>query len=183
MISVVIVNWNSGPLLENCVRSLLKNAPGSQVIIVDNASTDSSLHFAEEIQGRLLILRNSRNLGFAAANNLGWHASAGTRVLFLNPDTECFPESVNYLEQALSADKGIWAAAGQLINPAGKSQTGYNARFFPTVGSVASEMLFLEEIWPSNPWSGPNHLAGNPREVDIDQPAAACLMEIGRAHV
>jgi GT2 family glycosyltransferase len=176
VVSVVIVNWNSGYLLENCVRSLLKNAADSQIIIVDNASTDSSLRFAEESQERLVVIRNGRNLGFAAANNIGWRASASARVLFLNPDTECFPESVGYLEQTLAPSDDIWAAGGQLVGSSGEPQTGFNVRAFPSVSSVAAEMLFLEEIWPSNPWSRPNDLTGAEREMDVDQPAAACLM-------
>ena len=174
MISVVIVNWNSGPLLESCVQSLFRNAAGSQIVIVDNDSTDSSLQFAEIIPGPLIV-RNSRNIGFAAANNLGWRASPGTSVLFLNPDTECFPESAACLEQVLAADKSIWAAGGQLVNLAGERQSGY-VRLFPSIRTVAAEMLLIDKIWPSNPWSGINRVAGSTREMDVDQPAAACLM-------
>ena len=60
MISIVIVNWNSGGLLENCVRSLLRNAAGCQIIVVDNASTDSSLLFFEQMQDGPVLIRNSR---------------------------------------------------------------------------------------------------------------------------
>jgi GT2 family glycosyltransferase len=176
VIAIVIVNWNSGQLLEKCVQSLLNNAPGSQIVVVDNASSDLSLRFAEEIPNDLLILRNPRNIGYAAANNLGWRASAGDRILFLNPDTECFPESVNFLEQTLAADSGVWAAAGQLVGPSGAPQTRYSACAFPSVRSVAAEMLFIDEIWPSNPWSGRNDCSPGATEMDVDQPAAACLM-------
>jgi len=175
VISVVIVNWNSGSFLEKCVRSLLRNAPGSQIIVVDNASTDSSLSFAEGMQGSISILRNRQNLGFAAANNIGWQVSAGDRILFLNPDIECLPESVAGLEKTLNADSAIWAAAGQLIGPSGRPQTRFNLRPFPTVGNVAAEMLFLDDIWPSNPWSGTVNIDYE-SEADVDQPAAACLM-------
>jgi N-acetylglucosaminyl-diphospho-decaprenol L-rhamnosyltransferase len=175
MISVVIVNWNSGQLLENCVRSLLRNADGCQIVIVDNASTDSSLDFTEQFAGGMLVLRNSCNIGFSAANNMGWRAGEGAMVLFLNPDTECFPGSVSRLEQTLISDKEIWAAGGQLVNPSGKPQVGFNVRPFPTIGSVAAEMLLLDRIWPSNPWSGPNRMTAA-SAIDVEQPAAACLM-------
>ena len=176
MISIVIVNWNSGQLLENCVRSLLANAAGCQIIIVDNASADSSLSFADKIGADLSILRNNRNIGFAAGNNLGWRASKGDRILFLNPDTECLPESISRLEQTLVSDPAIWAVGGRLVSPTGKSQMDFNVRSFPTIGSVASEMFFLDEIWPSNPWSHSVHPDDGGQPVDVDQPAAACLM-------
>ena len=176
MISIVIVNWNSGKQLENCVRSLLKNAAGSQIIVVDNASTDSSLLFFEQLQGTPFIIRNSRNVGFAAGSNLGWCAGEGSHILFLNPDTECFPGSVDRLEQTLAADKEVWAAGGQLIGPSGAPQTNFNARAFPSVTGVAAEMLLLEEIWSLIRWSGLIRKTGTACEADVDQPAAACLM-------
>jgi N-acetylglucosaminyl-diphospho-decaprenol L-rhamnosyltransferase len=178
MISVVIVNWNSGRLLEGCVRSLFRYAAGCEIIIVDNASVDSSLRFAAEAGKDLFILYNKKNVGFAAGNNLGWRASKGDKILFLNPDTECLPESVSRLEQTLATDKTIWAAGGQLIHPGGKSQSRFNVRKFPSIGTVAAEMLFIDEIWPSNPWSGVNCPINRTLAADVDQPAAACLMVV-----
>ncbi len=175
MISIVIVNWNSGPLLERCVRSVLKNAAETQIIVVDNASTDDSLHFAQSLQNSVLVLRNERNMGFAAANNLGWSVSNGDPVLFLNPDIECYSESISQLEKTLKADDALWAVGGRLIGLSGSPQTGFNVRAFPTIGSVAAESLFLDEIWKSNPWTGANNI-DNDTEIDVDQPAAACLM-------
>jgi len=174
MISVVIVNWNSGPRLERCVQSLRANAAGCQIVIADNASTDSSLRFADGIDG-LRLLRSGRNNGFAAACNTGWRASEGDPVLFLNPDTECLPGSVECLAQTLAADTAVWAAGGQLVGPSGKPQSGFNVRRFPSIGAVAAEMLMIDEIWASNPWSRPGSRAGGAAE-DVDQPAAACLM-------
>ena len=124
----------------------------------------------------LSILRNNRNIGFAAGNNLGWRASKGDRILFLNPDTECLPESIPRLEQTLISDHAIWAVGGRLVGPTGKPQFDFNVRSFPTIGSVASEMFFLDEIWPSNPWSHSVHPDDGGQPVDVDQPAAACLM-------
>lgn len=176
MASIVIVNWNSGSLLESCVRSLLRYAGGCQIIIVDNASEDSSLHFAEGIGGDLSILRNDRNAGFAAGNNLGWHACSGDVILFLNPDTECLPDSIERLEQTLQTDPAVWAVGGRLVAPSGKSRPAYHAHTFPSVGSVAAEMLLLDEIWPSHPWSRAIRTDSATPAVDVDQPAAACLM-------
>ncbi len=176
MVSIVIVNWNSGKLLENCVRSLLRNAAGCQIIVVDNASTDSSLLFLEQMQGGPAIIRNSQNIGFAAGSNLGWRAGKGSHILFLNPDTECFPGSVDRLEQTLIADKEVWAAGGQLVSPSGSPQTKFNVRAFPSIARVAAEMLLIEEIWSSIHWFRPNCETDSACEADVDQPAAACLM-------
>jgi N-acetylglucosaminyl-diphospho-decaprenol L-rhamnosyltransferase len=155
---------------------LFANAAGCEIIIVDNASTDSSLDFADNTGAGLSILRNDHNAGFAAANNLGWRTSSGESILFLNPDAECLPASVERLEQTLTSDGAIWAVGGRLVSPAGKSQMDFNILSFPSLASVASEMLFIDEIWPSNPWSRRMRFGHADQALDVDQPAAACLM-------
>jgi N-acetylglucosaminyl-diphospho-decaprenol L-rhamnosyltransferase len=177
LISIVIVNWNSGKLLQRCIQSLLINAVGCPIIVVDNASTDSSLLFAEAIHSTdLLILRNDRNTGFAAGNNLGWQRSVGDRILFLNPDTECLPESISCLAQTLAADSAVWAVGGHLLSPSGKSQAGFNVRVFPSLKNVSAEMLLVDGIWPANRWHRAYHALNAGNAVDVDQPAGACLM-------
>lgn len=178
MISIVVVNWNSGPLLERCIQSLLRNIRECEIIIVDNASDDSSLQFAANIKADMQILRNERNIGCAAGNNLGWHAAKGELILFLNPDTECFPDSIERLEKTLTENRSVWAVGGQLVNPSGQPQIRFNVRAFPTLRSVAADMLLLDEIWPGNPWTCLRRMpsSSSAPAVEVDQPAAACLM-------
>jgi N-acetylglucosaminyl-diphospho-decaprenol L-rhamnosyltransferase len=178
MISVVVVNWNSGPFLERCVLSLHNHAPGCEIVLVDNDSRDSSLDFLNHIDFHILVLRNHQNFGFAAACNQGWRASRGDKILFLNPDAESLPGAVDILAGRLESEPGIWAVGGRLLDPDGKPQAGFNVRTFPTLGAAAAELLLLDEIWPGNPWTRPYRLAGwdCDSSCDVDQPAAACLM-------
>jgi cellulose synthase/poly-beta-1,6-N-acetylglucosamine synthase-like glycosyltransferase len=86
-VSVVIVNYNAGLFLTECIHSALPQV--NEMLVVDNSSTDLSLdlciqRFPEE--HRLKIIRNSTNLGFAAGCNLGIAQATGAYVLFLNPD-------------------------------------------------------------------------------------------------
>ncbi len=177
-VSVVIVNWNSGSMLESCLRSLSANAPGHEVIVVDNASSDGSLSFAAPLAGSISILCNSDNLGFAAACNQGWHRSRGELVLFLNPDTEAQPGAVDRLAQYLQSDSSVWAAGGRLLNPDGVPQIGFNVRAFPTIGCVLAEALLLDEIVPGNRWTRTHRMTDwdHASLRDVDQPAGACLM-------
>jgi len=178
MISVVIVNWNSGLFLERCVLSLMKHADDCEIIIVDNASEDFSLDFTRRLDAPLSLLRNRENLGFAAGSNRGWRKSAGEQVLFLNPDTECMPGSVHRLARLLMEDPTIWAAGGRLVSRSGRLQAGFNVRAFPSVKSVAAEMLLLEELWPGNSWTRNYRMSywDHASAQEVDQPAAACLM-------
>ncbi len=172
MISIVIVNWNSGQFLENCVRSLFNHAADSQIVIVDNASTDSSLAFIKESGTNILVIRNNRNAGFAAGCNLGWRSSSGTHVLFLNPDTEAYPDSIARLERALVNDSSVWAIGGRLVSTSGR--TGDYLRPFPTIWRVAMDAFFIDELCRIG---GRFHQPGNSKGlIDADQPAAACLM-------
>ena len=178
MVTIVIVNWNSGPWLSKCLASLREHAPGCEIVIVDNASQDESLEGIPDQQPLLHVLRNAENAGFAAACNQGWLAGEGQRLLFLNPDTECLPGSVETLTRRLEGDSSIWALGGHLIDPSGSSQTGFNIRGFPSVGAAAAELLLLDRIWPRNPWTRRYRVAGRDPDSggDVDQPAAACLM-------
>lgn len=90
-IGVVIVNWNSGPFLEKCLKHLGAQtlAPG-KILVLDNNSTDGSMEAARNFPGVQLI-EMDRNLGFAAANNLAVREYLDTPwVVLLNPDA--FPE-------------------------------------------------------------------------------------------
>lgn len=177
-ISTVIVNWNSGSFLERSVFSILDHADGCEVIVVDNRSEDASLAFADRLGDRIDTVRNKTNLGFAAANNIGWRRGGGGLVLFLNPDAEALPGSIHALALPLREDPSIWATAGKLISPEGTPQVGFNIRAFPTLGSVFAEAFFLDEILPGNPWTRRYRASDLDYDSsqDVDQPAAACLM-------
>ena len=107
-VAVIIVNWNGGTLLAQCVRNLqAQTVQPDQVLLIDNASTDRSLEQLP-LWGRLTILRMDSNLGFAAANN---HAIAQCHteyVALLNPDAFAAPD---WLEQLLKAARAHPQAA------------------------------------------------------------------------
>jgi N-acetylglucosaminyl-diphospho-decaprenol L-rhamnosyltransferase len=89
-VQVVIVNWNSGPQLRECLESFAAIAADevwlARVSVVDNASADGS---CEGLPATLplTVIRNSENRGFGAACNQGAAGSNADFILFLNPDT------------------------------------------------------------------------------------------------
>ncbi|ARN73862.1 glycosyltransferase family 2 protein [Oceanicoccus sagamiensis] len=84
---VIIVNYNSGELLAECVERLLRQNPvPDKVIIVDNASEDGSLALLPEYDN-VYIVAVDENMGFAAANNIALsHLQNVDLVMTLNPD-------------------------------------------------------------------------------------------------
>lgn len=99
-VGVIIVNWNSGPLLERCLAALAGQTRIPDIVtVIDNGSTDHSEDCASARPGVLLV-RAGKNLGFAAGNNLGLLHCPTELVALLNPDA--FPEP-RWLETLLRA--------------------------------------------------------------------------------
>jgi GT2 family glycosyltransferase len=112
MLDIVIVNWNSGDQLRACIASIFslsENCVGS-VIVVDNASIDSSLDKIEPSE-KIKIIRENKNLGFGKACNIGAKKLTGKYILFLNPDAVLYRESLSrslrYMESVDASDVGI----------------------------------------------------------------------------
>jgi len=101
LVSVVIVNYNSGTSLVDCVRSVLNSTyPNRELIIVDNASNDNSISLLEDQHLRVKILRNSTNLGFSRAGNAGITEARARFVVVMNPDTIVDPGWLDSLVEA-----------------------------------------------------------------------------------
>ena len=89
---VILLNWNNYPDTRKCLDSLLAQcAGGTDVLLLDNQSTDGSYEaLRKEFGGRVLFRRNDRNGGFAAGNNPGLQYAADQGyeyALLLNNDT------------------------------------------------------------------------------------------------
>ena len=97
-VHVVIVNWNSGTQLRECLASFAATANDdvalARITVVDNASGDGSAGGLETALP-LTVIRNADNRGFAAACNQGAAGSGAEYLLFLNPDTRLMPGSLS----------------------------------------------------------------------------------------
>lgn len=121
-VSVVIVNYNAGDILRDCVRHALEQA--GQVIVVDNDSRDDSIANLRAAFPAVQIIRNRHNLGFAKACNMGARAAAGDHILFLNPDCLLEPGAIQALLDAFHARPHVGMVGGLLTNPDGSEQGG-----------------------------------------------------------
>ncbi|MGJ0843076.1 glycosyltransferase family 2 protein [Clostridium tertium] len=88
-LSIIIVNWNTGDLLENCIKSIIKNTTSLryEIIICDNDSKDNSANRGLEKYDEVKVIYSKENLGFSKGNNLAFSSSNGRYILLLNPDT------------------------------------------------------------------------------------------------
>lgn len=151
-VDIVIVNWNSGHLLADCLDSINKskidfNVLG-KVVVVDNNSADDSMENLPNLQVPLIIEKNSENIGFAAACNQGAKHGEGSYLLFLNPDTKIFENTIidswHFFEEA---DSSIGILGVQLVNESGKiSRT---CARFPRTYFYVNKVFGLNKLSPS----------------------------------
>ena len=101
LVSVIVLNYNAGDLLLNCVDSVFKSTyPNFEVIIVDNLSTDNSHIRCKEKFKKIQLIENEKNLGYCEGNNVGIKSAKGEFILILNPDTIVDPDWLNELFRA-----------------------------------------------------------------------------------
>jgi hypothetical protein len=142
-VSIIIVNYNSGQFLNNCLESIYAHTKGVsfEIILVDNASSDGSFVPICETFTSIRGLRNSSNLGFAAANNLGAKSAQGKYLLFLNPDTLLVDDAITAMHQFLESTGNTMAACGaRLQNPDGSYSVSFGN--FPTLFQQFSDIGF-----------------------------------------
>jgi GT2 family glycosyltransferase len=119
--SLVIVTYNSGAVIGSCLESF-HESPGIEIVIVDNASTDNTVHLIESRFPAVILLKNSINKGFAAAANQGFARTSATWVMFLNPDTTIPENKINLLPEILR-DQTQWSIAGcRMVDQSGNPQ-------------------------------------------------------------
>ena len=100
MVTVVVINWNSGELLYKCLKNLsMQTVVPDRIIVFDNSSDDSSLDVCSEFIS-VEVQKSNENIGFAKANNLVLSQVRTEFIALLNPDA--FPEPT-WLEELLLA--------------------------------------------------------------------------------
>ena len=201
-ISIVVVSWNSGGDLEDCVASLAaaRRSPGAdagkiELVVVDN---HSDFFPEKEIRAawpdaRLAIL--GENLGFGPAANHGAAHARGEIVLFLNPDTRAVEAPFERLSKAFEEHAEWVAVAPRLLDELssprseptplptpprvgeGETQSEFQLRRLPTLASALRELLLIDRAFPRNRGRIRDRYLDRERETsfEVEQPAAAAL--------
>jgi len=101
LVSVIVLNYNAGELLLNCIESIKKSAyKNLEIIVVDNISTDKSQKICKEKYPDIKLIQNDENFGYCEGNNIGIREAKGDYIIILNPDT--IVES-SWIEELISA--------------------------------------------------------------------------------
>jgi len=131
LVSIIILNYNAGNLLLNCVDSVFKSTYSNfEVLVVDNLSTDNSHITCKEKFKKIQLIENKKNLGYCEGNNVGIRKANGEFIVILNPDTIVEPNWLNELISAYNkfgdglyqpkhlslTEKTIYMSAGNMLN-------------------------------------------------------------------
>jgi N-acetylglucosaminyl-diphospho-decaprenol L-rhamnosyltransferase len=149
---IVVVNWNTGDYLRECLQSIVladgDDAEVTRVTVIDNASADGSAADLDDLDLPLEVVHNDSNVGFAAACNQGAEGSEADYLLFLNPDTRLFPDTLavvtGFMDSERAARIGICGA--QVLDPDGGP--AISCARFPTLPVLFGKMTGLDLVLP-----------------------------------
>jgi N-acetylglucosaminyl-diphospho-decaprenol L-rhamnosyltransferase len=150
-IEIVIVNWNTGHLLRDCLASIAQSGDGQlirQVTVVDNGSSDGSADGLDDVPLPLKVIRNSRSIGYGGACNQGAADSAGDYLLFLNSDTRLFPDTLSAVTDFMDSERseGIGICGAQMVDEEGRPTISCSR--FPTLRVLFGKMTGLDRLLP-----------------------------------
>lgn len=175
--SVVIVNYNAGDYLLECVSRARQQA--EQVIVVDNASTDDSIANLIKAYPDVKCIRNEQNLGFAVACNMGARVADGKYILFLNPDCFLEPNAIATLVESIDSAEDIGMVGGLIVNPDGTEQIG-GRRAIPTPWRSFVRgfgLSRLSKLYPKVFSDFSLHSAPIPKHpVEVEAISGACML-------
>jgi len=121
LVSIVVNNFNYGRFLRQSIESALaQDHPRTEVIVVDDASTDGSVEIIRSFGDRIVPVCQERNGGQAAALNAGFAASRGELIIFLDADDYLYPHAASAVAAAWTPGVGTVQYRLDLVDKGGQ---------------------------------------------------------------
>jgi N-acetylglucosaminyl-diphospho-decaprenol L-rhamnosyltransferase len=173
-VAAVVVNYNAGSALSECVASLEREAV-REIVVVDNGSTDDSLEGLGAANPDLRVLRTGRNLGYGGGVNYGAKQTACELLLVCNPDLVLQPGALGAMTERLVQDPSLGLVGPALVTPAGALHP--SGRDFPTLRR-SSVQAALGVLFPKNSFSRRYREANQARAETgiVDWVTGACFL-------
>ncbi len=114
--SIIIPTYNSKGFIKDCLSSVFKTGFQEEVIVVDNASQDGTVLFIKDNFPKVRIVELNKNFGYGAAANKGAKKAKGEYLIFLNPDTILFKDSLEKLDSFIKKTKNFGVIGFNLVN-------------------------------------------------------------------
>lgn len=178
-LSIIIVNYNVKYFLEHCLYAVMLAARGieNEVIVVDNHSSDESAAYLKRRFPSVFFIENTKNTGFAKANNQGLAMAKGEYVLYLNPDTLVAGNALTDCIKFLDDNKDAAACGVQMLDGTGKFLPE-SKRSFPSPATSFYKLFLLEKLFPESKVFGKYALGylDKDRVHEVDVLAGAFIM-------
>jgi N-acetylglucosaminyl-diphospho-decaprenol L-rhamnosyltransferase len=173
-LTVVVVSYNTVDLLEHCLRSIEGQLPSaSEILVVDNASSDGSAAMVRTKFPRVQLIENQLNGGFGSACNQAIRASTGQYVALVNPDCEVLPDSLEGLVRFLEDHPHGAVAGGCLRYPDGSFQ--HSSFRFPTLTQIFLDFFPINWRLTESRLNGRYPKGWDTTAFEIDHPLGAFL--------
>jgi GT2 family glycosyltransferase len=177
-LSIIIVNWNSTAYLLKCLESIYAQTHETafEIIVVDNASPDGNIGIVKQQYPDVVLIESPVNLGFAGANNLGFRASRGEYVVFLNPDTVLRNAAFDLMLRQVCSLPSVGAAGCTLLNEDQSLQTAA-IQTFPTIVNQLLDLDVLRNRFPAcSLWNIAPLFAGGTEPSRVEVISGACVL-------
>lgn len=177
-LSILVVNWNTRDLLEECLKSIYSNVHkiSFEVWVVDNGSSDGSREMIKEQFPQVGLIENKDNLGFARANNQAIKRSSGKYELLLNSDTLVLENALEIMVDFMARNSRAGICGCRLLNEDGSIQPSCGG--FPDLFTIFLHMTKLNYLYPGNRFSQRFVITDLDSNVirEVDWVMGACLM-------
>jgi|SRR5208337_441796 GT2 family glycosyltransferase len=177
-LSIIIVNWNTKDLLLECLSSLSNQETifKTEIIVVDNASTDGSAEAVIEHYQHVKVIRNDFNMGFGRAHNIGIKNSLGRYVCLLNSDALVLPNCLKNLIEFMDKNKTIGISGPKTFYPDFSLQ--HTCRKFPGLWNTFCGTTNLNKIFPQSDMFSDDHMVFFDHNTTrkVDGLSGCCLM-------
>lgn len=176
-ISIIIANWNTCEILRNCLASIYASTRDleCEVIVIDNASSDSSVDMVKSEYPQVGIIANSENRGFAAANNQGMAIAKGRYVLLLNSDTIVLDGAIDKVVAFAEGHPKAGITGCRVLNEDKTLQL--SCFMFPSILNMTLWITYLFKLFPRSRFFGRERMTwwsrDDVREVDV---VTGCFM-------
>lgn len=147
-VSIVIVNYNSFKLLDNCLASIFTFTKDIdfEIIVIDNNSSEGDVTEVTSKYPKVILKKNDKNVGFAAANNIGFDIAKGKYVLILNNDTIFHENTIKILfDYSEKLNHEVFVGC-KLLNDDGTHQVSIVD--FDTLTNSFGENFFIYKLFP-----------------------------------
>ncbi len=173
-LAAVIVDYDSGEALRQCVASCLDEGI-EEIVVVDNSPRASATVSLGDLVSYVTVLWSGRNLGYGAGVNLGASQVSSEYLLCANADVALHRGAAKALLDVLDSDPSTAIVGPVILDEHGEIYP--SARRFPGIGQAIGH-AFVGLVWPSNPWTAAYTMADwdHSKPARVDWVSGACFM-------